>query len=432
MAENRFKNDEFEDIFSNYPQRDEFEDVYSSSSDYNDGDTYSSSEEDDSVYFPENAYNAHNSAKSMDDTDEIAVKHIPIEPRKRQEINYKDVDEIYSDSYENKKEKPKQKRHPVRNTLIVFLCLLLVSGACLGIFGYKAVNDLLSSFNREEELSENSHIDSNLLYRDNAQINILLVGADARAGETESRSDTMMLVTLDHKNQQIKLTSFLRDSYVEIAGFNRKSKLNSAFFRGGIQTLNDTLELNFKVDIDYYAMVDFEIFTTIVDEIGGVNVEVTQKESRYSKWAKNDGKLIPIEAGENVLLNGEQALWYSRMRSLDSDFMRTQRQRKVITAIVEKAKTLSMDKLYNLAKTIIPLVKTNLESKEILNMSTEALAKKLYSYSIVQQQIPANGTWYDQNIPGVGASLVMDLEENQEILHKFLSEKQELPEETTK
>ena len=312
------------------------------------------------------------------------------------------------------------------------LCLVLVVGSCLGIFAYKTVNDLLSSFDTEEQLSENNHIDSSLLYRDNAQINILLVGVDARKGETESRSDTMILVTLDHKNQQIKLTSFLRDSYVEIAGKNRKSKLNSAFFNGGIQTLADTLELNFKVDIDYYAMVDFNIFTTIVDEIGGINVEVTEKESRYSKWAKNDGKLIPIEAGEDILLNGEKALWYSRMRKLDSDFMRTQRQRKVITAIVEKSKTLSMDELYSLAKTIIPLVKTNLDSKEILNMGSEALLKKLYTYTTVQQQIPANGTWHDENIPGVGASLVMDLDENVVILRDFLSEKQELPEETTK
>jgi anionic cell wall polymer biosynthesis LytR-Cps2A-Psr (LCP) family protein len=186
------------------------------------------------------------------------------------------------------------------------------------------------------------------------------------------------------------------------------------------------------VNIPYYAVVDFEIFTTIVYELGGINVDVTEKESYYTYHSGSVNVPVRIEAGEDILLNGEQALWYSRIRKLDSDFMRTQRQRKVITAIVEKSKTLSMDKLYSLAKAIIPLVKTNLESKEILNMGTEALAKKLYSYSIVQQQIPANGTWHDENIPGVGASLVMDLEENQEILHNFLSEKQELPEETTK
>jgi LCP family protein required for cell wall assembly len=419
MAINRFKNDdEFEDIFSNSTKRDEFEDIYSSSGDA----------DDDSVYFPENTYTPSQSPKAS----EYEVNYNPpYTNRVRQEINYNDVNDIYSDS-KAEEEKPKKKRHIFRNTIIAFLCVVIIGGSCLGLFAYKSLQDLLSSFDTEEQLGENSHIDSSLLYRDNAQINILLVGVDAREGETESRSDTMILVTLDHKNQQIKLTSFLRDSYVAIAGKNRKSKLNSAFFSGGIQTLTDTLELNFKVDIDYYAMVDFDIFTTIVDEIGGINVEVTQQESRYTKWAKNDGVLIPIEAGENVLLNGQQALWYSRMRKLDSDFMRTQRQRKVITAIVEKSKSLSMDELYSLAKKIIPLVKTNLDSKEILNMGTDALVKKLYTYEIFQQQIPADGTWHDENIEGVGASLVMDLDENAEILRDFLSEKQEIDEETTK
>ncbi len=419
MAENRFKNDdEFEDIFSSSPKKDEFEDIYSSSGEA----------DDDSVYFPENTYTPSQSPKAK----EYEVNYTPsFTNRVRQEINYDDVNEIYSDT-NSEEPKQKKKRHVFRNTVIILLCIVLVAGSCAGIFGYKALNELLSSFDKEEPLSENSHIDSNLLYKDNEQINILLIGVDAREGETESRSDTMILVTLDHKNQQIKLTSFLRDSYVEIAGKGRKAKLNSAFFQGGIQTLTDTLELNFKVDIDYYAMVDFNIFTTIVDEIGGINVDVTEKESRYSKWSDNGEKLVPIEAGEDILLNGEQALWYSRMRYLDSDFMRTQRQRKVITAIVEKSKSLSMDELYDLAKTIVPLVKTNLDSKQILNMGTDALVKKLYTYDIVQQQIPADNTWHDENIHGVGASLVMDLDENAEILRKFLSEKQELPEETTK
>lgn len=428
MAENRFKNnDEFEDIFSNSHKKDEFEDIFSSSQEHIDEES-TVSEEDDSIYFPENTYMQDKPKAQV--IDNQVTYNSSFTNRVRQEISYEDVDEIYSDTVKDEP-KPKKKRHTLRNTLIALLCITLVVGACAGVFAYKTFNDLLSSFDTEEQLSENSHIDESVLYKDNAQINILLVGADAREGETESRSDTMMLVTLDHKNQQIKLTSFLRDSYVEIAGTNRKSKLNSAFFRGGIQTLTDTLELNYKVNIDYYAMVDFEIFTTIVDEIGGIEVEITEKESRYSKWAKNDGKLIPLEAGESVHLNGEEALWYSRMRSLDSDFMRTQRQRKVISAIVAKSKTLSMDKLYSLAKVIIPLVKTNLDPQEILNMGTEALVKKLYSYSMVQQQIPANGTWHDENIEGVGACLVMDMDENVEILHDFLSNKQELPEETT-
>ncbi len=223
----------------------------------------------------------------------------------------------------------------------------------------------------------------------------------------------------------------MRDSFVEIAGRNYWSKLNSAYFRGGIQTLSDTLELNFKVDVQYYALVDFEIFTTIVDSIGGINVDVTERESYYTYHSGSVNVPVRIEAGEDVLLNGEQALWYSRIRYLDSDFHRTQRQRKVITAIVEKASKMSITELYALAEEIIPLVKTNMSSNEIMSLGLASVKNKVYSYPIIQHQIPADGTWSDKNIQGVGASLVMDIPLNQQLLHSFLSEKQEIPTEET-
>ena len=234
-----------------------------------------------------------------------------------------------------------------------------------------------------------------------------------------------MLLTIDNKNGQIKLTSFLRDSYVKIAG-RKKEKLNAAYFRGGIQGLVDTLELNFKVEIPYYMLVDFEIFTTVVDMLGGIEVEVTEKESAYSKKTPTDrGGYLPLEAGENIHLNGTEALWYSRMRYLDSDFMRTQRQRKVITAIVEKAKLQKPQELLELAETIIPLIKTNITADEMKKLGIDAVLDKAYNYSIVQQQIPADETWSNKRISGVGACLVMDLDENAEILANFLRNKQE-------
>ena len=234
----------------------------------------------------------------------------------------------------------------------------------------------------------------------------------ARENEEASRSDTMMLVTLDKKNKQIKLTSFLRDSFVEIAGTNSWNKLNAAYFRGGVQTLSDTLELNFKVDIQYYAIVDFEIFQTIVDEIGGIRVDVTERESYYTYHSGFVNVPVRIEAGEDVLLNGEQALWYSRIRYLDSDFKRTERQRKVIKAIVDKASTMSLPKLYSLAEAIVPLVKTNMSTNQILSLGITAFKNKMYEYPVIQHSIPADGTWYDKNVPGVGASLVMNMEQS--------------------
>lgn len=415
MADNRFKNsgDDFEDIFSNSSKNDGFEDIFSSSSD--------KGFEDISSYSPE----AQKSPVSkIPESFEVKYNN-SVQNRRRQEYEYGDVSEMYADIIPEKKKKKKKKHHPVRNTVLVLLCISIAAVSCVGFYGYNTVNRLLSSFNTDEPLKDNEYIDDSELYRDSEQTNILLIGVDARESDVSSRSDTMMLLTIDNKNGQIKLTSFLRDSYVKIAG-RKKEKLNAAYFRGGIQGLVDTLELNFKVEIPYYMLVDFEIFTTVVDMLGGIEVEVTEKESAYSKKTPTDrGGYLPLEAGENIHLNGTEALWYSRMRYLDSDFMRTQRQRKVITAIVEKAKLQKPQALLELAETIIPLIKTNITADEMKKLGIDAVLDKAYNYSIVQQQIPADETWSNKRISGVGACLVMDLDENAEILANFLRNKQE-------
>lgn len=415
MADNRFKNsgDDFEDIFSNSSKNDGFEDIFSSSSD--------KGFEDISSYSPE----AQKSPVSkIPESFEVKYNN-SVQNRRRQEYEYGDVSEMYADIIPEKKKKRKKKHHPVRNTVLVLLCISIAAVSCVGFYGYNTVNRLLSSFNTDEPLKDNEYIDDSELYRDSEQTNILLIGVDARESDVSSRSDTMMLLTIDNKNGQIKLTSFLRDSYVKIAG-RKKEKLNAAYFRGGIQGLVDTLELNFKVEIPYYMLVDFEIFTTVVDMLGGIEVEVTEKESAYSKKTPTDrGGYLPLEAGENIHLNGTEALWYSRMRYLDSDFMRTQRQRKVITAIVEKAKLQKPQALLELAEAIIPLIKTNITADEMKKLGVDAVLDKAYNYSIVQQQIPADETWSNKTISGVGACLVMDLDENAEILANFLRNKQE-------
>lgn len=415
MADNRFKNsgDDFEDIFSNSSKNDGFEDIFSSSSD--------EGFEDISSYSPE----AQKSPVSkIPESFEVKYNN-SVQNRRRQEYEYGDVSEMYADIIPEKKKKKKKKHHPVRNTVLVLLCISIAAVSCVGFYGYNTVNRLLSSFNTDEPLKDNEYIDDSELYRDSEQTNILLIGVDARESDVSSRSDTMMLLTIDNKNGQIKLTSFLRDSYVKIAG-RKKEKLNAAYFRGGIQGLVDTLELNFKVEIPYYMLVDFETFTTVVDMLGGIEVEVTEKESAYSKKTSTDrGGYLPLEAGENIHLNGTEALWYSRMRYLDSDFMRTQRQRKVITAIVEKAKLQKPRELLELAEAIIPLIKTNITADEMKKLGVDAVFDKAYNYSIVQQQIPADETWSNKTISGVGACLVMDLDENAEILANFLRNKQE-------
>lgn len=417
MANNRFDNNEFEDIFSNSSKNDEYEDVYSNETSE---DTY----EDISSYSGETE-----ASEYFDEQGDFTVKYnSAVQNRRRQEIEYSDIDEVYGDmSSENDKKRKEKNSHPVRNTIIVALCVIIVAVSCVGFYGYNTFNKIVNSFNTEGQLEENAYISSDELYSDPDLVNILFVGIDEREGDTASRSDTMMLVSIDKKNGQIKLTSFLRDSYVAIAGRQYKNKLNTAYFRGGIQTLIDTLEMNFGVEIPYYALVNFEIFETIVDELGGIYVDVTEKESKYTYNSGQVNVTVRIPAGEDVLLNGEEALWYSKIRKLDSDFMRTMRQRKVVTAIVEQALTKSIPELVDLAEAVAPLVKTNLDNDTIMELGIDAVFKQIYKYPIVQHQIPADKTWSSKMISGVGSSLVMDMDKNRELFHSFLMEEQEVP-----
>ncbi len=418
MSNNRFDNNEFEDIFSNSSKNDEYEDIYSNVSQEDEFEDISSFSGEDET--PEN----------FNEQGDFTVKYnSAVQNRRRQEIEYSDIEEVYGDMSPEKD--TKKKSHPVRNAIIVVLCLVIVTVSCFGFYGYNTVSKILSSFDTEIQLEENAFVSSKELYSDPDQTNILFVGVDAREGDTASRSDTMMLVTIDQKNGQIKLTSFLRDSYVSIAGRQYKNKLNTAYFRGGIQTLVDTLEMNFGVEIPYYALVDFDIFETIVDAIGGIYVDVTEKESNYTYNSGQVNVTVRIPAGEDVYLNGEAALWYSKIRKLDSDFMRTKRQKKVITAIVEQARTKSIPELIDLAETVAPLVKTNLDPETMMTLGIDVVLKQIYNYPIIQHQIPAEKTWSSKTITGVGSSLVMDMDKNRELFHSFLAEKQEVPEEST-
>ncbi|MDE5994763.1 MAG: LCP family protein, partial [Oscillospiraceae bacterium] len=358
--------------------------------------------------------------------------------RRRQEYSFEDAQEVYGNMIpeDQKHSKKKRKRHPVLAIISVLLVLVIVATGSVSYYAYSTVKNLIGSITVDEPLKENAYISDSELYKDSEQINILLVGTDAREKDVNSRSDTMILLTLDYKNQQIKLTSFLRDSYVQIAREGlRSSKLNSAYFRGGIQMLIDTLELNFKVEIPYYAIVDFEIFENIIDKIGGIDVEVTAREAKYinsnDHMTKEIKKDFPEEISEGVNhFTGGQALWYSRIRYLDSDFMRTQRQRKVIQAIINKTMSQEPKEILALAQEIMPMVRTNIPSEDTLQFGINAIREKAYTFPIVQHSIPADKTWSNKTISGVGACLVLDFDKNIDLLHTFLKDRQLTDEET--
>ncbi len=217
-------------------------------------------------------------------------------------------------------------------------------------------------------------------------INVLLVGADK--GTNSGNTDVMMLVSLNKKSKQLKLVSFFRDSYLYIDSPKGAycSKLNAAFSMGGPECLLQTIENNYKIEIDNYVMVNFESFVEIIDAMGGITVDVQKYEADYNyKKFK-----VTLPYGENVTLNGEQALCFCRIRGCDSDgdVSRTRRQRQVIESIIDRVKTASMGDLNKYIDILLPYVDTGYSKTQILSLGVQALTGKWFNYERTQLQMP--------------------------------------------
>lgn len=324
--------------------------------------------------------------------------------------------------------KPKEKkRSGVKKALItigiLLLVLLLIAGA-----GLYVVNRYMDRINRvdpneePEVLPESETFETDesttestappldpsevewekeetVTFDDSGLLNILLVGQDRREGQGRQRSDTMILCSINTKTNEVSMISFLRDLYVQIPGGYSPNRLNASYAFGGFPLLNKTMNQNFGVTIDGNIEVDFEGFTTVIDQVGGVDITLTKKEAAYLRL--NDGK-----AG-TVHLNGYQALEYARIRKLDSDFGRTQRQRNVLMAVFSKVRAMSVGEIKALVDTILPTLTTDMSNTELLSLVTQ-LAPMLAGMEIHTYRVPANDAYRYASIRGMSV-LVPDL-----------------------
>ena len=244
---------------------------------------------------------------------------------------------------------------------------------------------------------------------------ILLIGQDARPGEGRQRSDSMILCTINTEKKTLMMTSFLRDTYVDIPDFRGRTfednRLNACYAFGGVELLNNAMELNFGIEIDHNIEVNFTGFERIVNTLGGVYIYLTEAEARIV----GDGAV----AGMNVL-NGAQALTYSRIRMLDSDFGRTERQRKVLLSIYESIRRLNPDQISSLVNVLLSMVTTDMTNTDIVKYVVE-FVPMLPELQINTQHIPAIGTYTGAMVRGMSV-LIPDLEANREILEETLSE----------
>lgn len=245
-------------------------------------------------------------------------------------------------------------------------------------------------------------------------LNILLIGQDAREGEEGARSDSMILCTYNKATKELTMTSFLRDLYVPIPGHG-SNRINAAYSFGGTRLLKKTIGQNFSIAIDGSIEVDFAHFSGIIDQLGGVEMELRQDEAEVIN------RQTGSELSEGLQrLDGFQALTYSRIRSLDfdGDISRTNRQRKVMSALIDSLRESSIQELIPVIGNILPMLTTDLNRGQLLLYTLELLPN-LPEMDIRSQKIPADGTFTDQTIDGMSV-LVADMETQRQHLRSSL------------
>ena len=292
-------------------------------------------------------------------------------------------------------------------------------------------DEQLQEILKEEEPEENTapEMDENDVDWGNAEgqviekkeeiINILLIGQDARQTGVRARSDSMILVTFNVEENTITLTSFLRDLYVKIPGYNQ-NKLNATYVYGGMELLNQTLEQNFGVQVDGNVEVDFSRFADVIELLGGVDMELRHDEAMYiNRKLGKDGIVSNLTAGMHTL-NGDQALWYSRIRYLDadSDFSRTNRQRKVINSLVDKFRDAKLTTLLGLLDELLPMITTDMTNGEIIGYAKD-LFPMLADCTIISQRIPADNAYELRTIGGMSC-VVANMDAARQLLEETI------------
>lgn len=255
-------------------------------------------------------------------------------------------------------------------------------------------------------------------------INVLLIGQDRRSSQQgRSRSDVIILCTVNKSAKTLTLTSFMRDMYVQIPGYE-DNRINVPYMLGGMELLDECLKTNFGVEVDGNVEVDFYGFMGVIDLMGGIEMDLSQAEADYMNmnvsWDVDDGTSKEWHMKEGVNhLTGSQALSYARMRYVgNGDFERTDRQRRVLTKLLEKAKQLSLSEMNVIMQHALPMLTTDMENSEIIGYALE-LFPMLPELTVNTVRIPADGTYENAYIRQM-AVLLPDLQANRDLLEEYI------------
>lgn len=348
-----------------------------------------------------------------------------------------------------RKGKLSKKRVAVNVVASVFSVLFIIAGILSLVaytyfhrIKYEALTDInneTNSNNIEQQVSRSETSKSQVetysgnLLEDPMVLNIMLFGADTRKGAEKGNSDTMVLFSIDTRHKKMKMLSFMRDTYVDIPGHG-ENRINASYTLGGASLSVSTIQKNYGIKVDRYAVVDFSSFREIINILGGIDVELTSEEVDYINWqswindqdeykeAEGDYKEAvrsqlrgvwlsnipeyekPInkdslsftqkdnnEPTAIVHLDGRQALWHARNRGEDGicsgdDFTRTQRQRNVLSIIINDMKKADIGTVMSVIYEIGPLITTNVKTSEITALASNI--SKYLSYEIISESAP--------------------------------------------
>lgn len=306
-------------------------------------------------------------------------------------------------SIEEPKKKSKMKTFG-KVMLIILIVLIILIGIVAGV-GFWYVSDKLGKVNYVDIASEDIEVTQGIEEKLNGYRTIAIFGVDSRSNELVkgTRSDCIILATIDEKTKEVKLTSVYRDTYLELTGRNL-DKITHAYAYGGPALSMSTLNTNLDLNIKEFVTVNFESVVDIVNAVGGVNIDITSAELKYingyideiNKVTKNNASHVTKTGSQN--LNGVQALAYGRIRyTAGGDYKRTERMRDVMMAVINKAKKMSVGQLNSLVDKLLPIVYTNINSGEIISLIPQLASYKItdstgWPYDTKGATI--NGVWY--------------------------------------
>lgn len=313
-------------------------------------------------------------------------------------------------------------KRPLKVTLTVVIALLLIAVTVILSFTYGILGKMNTNMGTDESRDVVFENESNFAmmtdptsqsframlkeWATNGEkmhsknvVNILLVGMD----ESGMRSDSMIVASVNKKSKTITLASVYRDclTYAEINGRDRYLKLNQVAQYASLNRTIETIENNFKIEIDDYVAVDFTSFPKVIDTVGGVSIDITDAEYR---WLLNH-EGVDVGGSGTQHLNGDQALAYCRIRYLDSDgdVSRAERQRKVLTSLLNASKSATMGQITDMLDVLLPAVTTSMSRTGILSLATQALSGQWYNYQVKSIDVPSEEARYGQN--GVSTSV---------------------------